>query len=67
MTETIDGSWKKLGMVCSSVPKSVCIMLAVELTGAVTDIYLPVRLFIFLKEKKKMLILSSLSCFHPCA
>lgn len=27
-------------------------MLAVELTGAVTNIYLPVRLFIFLKEKK---------------
>ena len=52
MTETIDGSWKKLGMICSSVPKSLCIMLAVELTGAVTDIYLPVRLFIFLKEKK---------------
>lgn len=28
-------------------------MLAVDLTGAVTDVYLPVRLLIFQKEKKK--------------
>lgn len=40
-------------MIRSSVPKSWCIMLAVDLTGAVTDVYLPVRLLIFQKEKKK--------------